>query len=68
MPETLNAKTGCACSYLGDSKQFRRLSFDEILKKAKGAKASIAGLNWVSANNLEFRPVGSQFDSNNVGE
>jgi DNA primase catalytic subunit len=57
MPESLNAETGCACSYLGDSKQFRRLSVDEILRKAKGAKASIKGLNWSSATNLEVRPI-----------
>jgi hypothetical protein len=41
MPESLNAETGCACSYLGDSRQFRRLSVDEILRRAKSAKASI---------------------------
>jgi hypothetical protein len=64
IPESLNAEAGCTCSYLGDSKQFRRMSVDEILRKAKGAKASITGLNWSSADNLEFRPVGSQFDLN----
>jgi DNA primase catalytic subunit len=67
MPESLNAETGCACSYLGDSKQFRRLSVGKILRKARSAKASISGLNWSSANDVEFRPVGSQFDSNRVG-
>jgi hypothetical protein len=68
MPESLNAITGMSCSYLGDSKQFRKLSVSEILRKAGGAKASFSGLNWTSAESLEFRPVGSQFDSNHVGE
>ncbi len=62
MPESLNAVTGVSCSYLGDSKQFKRLSVEEIMRKARGAKASINGLNWASAGSLEFRPIRSQFD------
>ena len=68
MPGSLNALTGVSCSYLGDPKQFKRLSVEEILRKARGAKASISGLNWSSAGSLEFRPLNSQFDSNHVGE
>ena len=59
---SLNAITGVACSYLGDNKEFKRLSVDEILRKAKGAKASISGLNWSSARSLEFRPIHSQYE------
>jgi hypothetical protein len=66
VPESLNGLTGVSCSYLGDNKDFKRLSVDEILRKAKGAKASISGLNWSSADTLEIRPIGSQFDSNRV--
>jgi hypothetical protein len=66
MPESLNAVTGMSCCYLGDSKQFRRLAVEEILRKARGAKASISGLNWAAAGSLEFRLIGSQFDSNKV--
>lgn len=62
MPESLNGVTGVSCSYLGDSKQFKRLTVEEIMRKALGAKASISGLNWSSAGSLEFRPINSQFD------
>jgi hypothetical protein len=66
VPESLNGVTGVSCSYLGDNNQFKRLSVDEILRKAKGAKALINGLHWSTAGSLEFRPIGSQFDSNRV--
>ena len=66
VPDSLNGLTGVSCSYLGDSREFKRLSVEEILRKAKGAKAAISGLNWASAGSLEIRPVGSQFDSNRV--
>ena len=63
IPESLNAVTGVSCSYLGDSKQFKRLTVEQILRRARRAKASINGLNWSSADSLEFRPIHSQFDS-----
>ena len=45
MPESFNAVTGMSCSYLGDSKQFKRLSVDEILHMARGPKAYMRSLN-----------------------
>jgi hypothetical protein len=68
MPESLNGVTGVSCSYLGRPKEFRKMSVEDVMRKAMGAKASISGLNWASAESLEFRPIGSQFDSNHVGE
>ena len=66
MPESLNAVTGVSCSYLGDYKDFKRLKVENILRRAKGAKASISGLHWSQIGSLEFRPISSQYDSNYV--
>ena len=66
VPESLNGLTGVSCCYLGDNMDFRRLSVDEVLRKARGAKALINGLNWSAAGSLEFRPIRAQFDSNIV--
>jgi DNA primase catalytic subunit len=60
MPESLNAKTGLLCSYLGDSDEFRNLSIDDILRKARHGKASITGLNFTRASSLESYPIGTQ--------
>jgi hypothetical protein len=66
VPESLNGLTGVSCSYLGDNRDFKRLSVDEVLRRARGAKALISGLHWSSADSLEFRPIRAQFDSNTV--
>jgi DNA primase catalytic subunit len=60
MPESLNAKTGLLCSYLGETDEFRYLTIDDILRKARHSKAFITGLNFTKASRLEAYPIGTQ--------
>jgi DNA primase catalytic subunit len=60
MPESLNAKTGLLGSYLGDSDEFRYLTIDDILRKARHSKASITGVNFTRASSLEAYPINTQ--------
>jgi hypothetical protein len=64
VPESLNGITGLKASYLGSSHDFYFLEVDEILRNARFAKASIVGLSWMRASNLEIRPLASQLDPN----
>lgn len=63
VPESLNALTGLLCSYLGNPHEFGWSSVDDILRKAKRAKASIVGLGWTKASALEIRPISSHLES-----
>ena len=48
LPETLNGETGLICTAFNPD-QFRDISIEEIISKAKGAKHITAGLNWQTA-------------------
>jgi hypothetical protein len=44
-PDSLNCETGLVASYLGDSNQFRNLSVEEIIEKARSKKHITEGSN-----------------------
>ena len=49
-PESLNGETGLVCSYLGRPDEFRDMTIDQIVTKARSAKHITTGLNWISAD------------------
>jgi hypothetical protein len=49
VPESLNGESGLICSYLGDPKEFTRMSVEDIVKKARGLKHVTTGNAWTVA-------------------
>jgi hypothetical protein len=63
VPDSLNAETGLISSYLGKAKDFRFMTVDEILRRARRGKASIVGLGWRKPNSFDILRIPTHSES-----